>query len=278
VNNTLRIQLIAIGLLVALIILVWWSQRPDTPEPEEAPEPPATVSLGSDADEDGLDDWEERLWETDPNNRDSDGDTVNDGEEVSGNRDPSVYGEGNKERIAIIRQSSTVEIQPNPQPVAQPVTTTSQDLDANLTPEQRALKAYGNQLGAVLSAAAPRFQTLLTLFTTLIKNPSTETRDQVVNNGPTYTELSASIRAVNAPTAAASLHSRLSANYQSIASAIAAFRSEVATNISSSAYNNYNSAAIESAKTLNAFADFFKERGIRFAPNEPGYIFMRPAQ
>jgi hypothetical protein len=41
-----------------------------------------------DSDGDGLKDWEEALWKTDPQNPDTDGDKTSDGEEISINRDP----------------------------------------------------------------------------------------------------------------------------------------------------------------------------------------------
>ncbi len=45
-----------------------------------------------DSDGDGLRDWEEALWKTDPKNKDSDGDGTTDGEEVRDGRDPTVPG------------------------------------------------------------------------------------------------------------------------------------------------------------------------------------------
>lgn len=48
-----------------------------------------------DSDKDGLADWEEVLWKTDPKNHDTDGDGMSDGDEVKANRDPSVKGAGN---------------------------------------------------------------------------------------------------------------------------------------------------------------------------------------
>jgi hypothetical protein len=41
-----------------------------------------------DSDNDGLKDWEEALWKTDPNKIDTDGDGTNDAEEIKTNRDP----------------------------------------------------------------------------------------------------------------------------------------------------------------------------------------------
>jgi len=49
-----------------------------------------------DSDNDGLKDWEEKLWGTDPNNPDTDGDGVKDGEELKQGRDPLKPGPDDK--------------------------------------------------------------------------------------------------------------------------------------------------------------------------------------
>lgn len=48
--------------------------------------------LERDSDNDGLKDWEEVLWKTDPNNPDTDRDGTRDGEEIKLNRDPTKPG------------------------------------------------------------------------------------------------------------------------------------------------------------------------------------------
>lgn len=53
-------------------------------------------TLEHDTDNDGLKDWEESLWKTDPKNADTDGDGVTDGTEVDENRDPAVSGPGTR--------------------------------------------------------------------------------------------------------------------------------------------------------------------------------------
>lgn len=53
-----------------------------------------TPDLLKDPDGDGLKNWEEAIWGTDPNNPDSDGDGVRDGDEVSIESDPIVQGRG----------------------------------------------------------------------------------------------------------------------------------------------------------------------------------------
>lgn len=48
--------------------------------------------MNKDSDNDGLKDWEEALWKTDPENPDTDNDGTSDGEEVKNNRNPLVPG------------------------------------------------------------------------------------------------------------------------------------------------------------------------------------------
>ncbi len=52
----------------------------------------ALNEVGTDGDKDGLSDWEERLWGTDPTNPDTDGDKTSDGEETKIKRDPTKAG------------------------------------------------------------------------------------------------------------------------------------------------------------------------------------------
>jgi len=55
-----------------------------------------TSQLDKDIDGDGLKDWEELLWKTDPNKADTDGDGTNDNEEITLNRNPLKAGPNDK--------------------------------------------------------------------------------------------------------------------------------------------------------------------------------------
>ncbi|MCR4311641.1 MAG: hypothetical protein NUV54_03715, partial [Candidatus Taylorbacteria bacterium] len=52
--------------------------------------------LAKDSDSDGLKDWEEQLWKTDPLNPDTDGDGTPDGAEIKSGRNPLVAGPNDK--------------------------------------------------------------------------------------------------------------------------------------------------------------------------------------
>lgn len=60
----------------------------DTPTKQEV----AQTLKQTDSDNDGLSDWRENLWNTDPQIKDTDGDGVIDGKEVKQNRDPTKAG------------------------------------------------------------------------------------------------------------------------------------------------------------------------------------------
>mgnify|MGYP001563940977 CR=1 FL=1 len=50
------------------------------------------VDVAQDSDEDGLKDWEEAVWQTDPQKPDTDGDGTTDGDEIKANRNPLQIG------------------------------------------------------------------------------------------------------------------------------------------------------------------------------------------
>lgn len=61
-------------------------------QPPSASQKTAESSAGLDVDTDGLPNWKETLYGTDPDNADSDGDGMNDGDEVAIGANPLMYG------------------------------------------------------------------------------------------------------------------------------------------------------------------------------------------
>ncbi len=65
--------------------------------------------LLEDQDGDGLKNWEEVIWKTDPQNPDTDGDGVGDGEEIKQGRDPLVKGGGDPNRMPPTQEIKIVD-------------------------------------------------------------------------------------------------------------------------------------------------------------------------
>ena len=78
---------------------IWFVYKNSRPQQPEQPvvfavaTPAASPDAVRDTDGDGLKDWEESLWKTDPNNSDSDGDAVSDGDEIKAGRNPLAKGD-----------------------------------------------------------------------------------------------------------------------------------------------------------------------------------------
>ena len=94
-------------LIFILLIFAGWfyfsgsknGQAKDVAEQEKSPLiaiVEQTSQLDKDSDADGLKDWEELLWKTDPNKADTDNDGTNDNEEITLNRNPLKAGPNDK--------------------------------------------------------------------------------------------------------------------------------------------------------------------------------------
>jgi hypothetical protein len=70
------------------------------------------ATLSVDSDNDGLKDWEEPLYKTDPQNPDTDGDGTNDGDEIKQNRDPLKKGPNDK--VAEAKKEAGIETAEGP--------------------------------------------------------------------------------------------------------------------------------------------------------------------
>jgi hypothetical protein len=75
----------------------------------------ALVSRASDQDSDGdgLKDWEEALWKSDPKNPDTDGDGTPDGEEVAMDRDPAAAGPNDAFSLNLAEAEAAIDANPD---------------------------------------------------------------------------------------------------------------------------------------------------------------------
>ena len=97
-----RVFLAVLVLLIAPIFLFFFSaQKPELPitktdDSLRLARTKELAKLNQDSDEDGLKDWEEQIYGTDPKKADTDGDKTLDGEEIKLNRDPLKPGPKDK--------------------------------------------------------------------------------------------------------------------------------------------------------------------------------------
>lgn len=98
-----KLRIVFFGLILVLVISFLASQPNhlrygygDTLLNSSSDRKAQVKALGSinkkDSDGDGLKDWEEELWRTDPNNPDTDGDGTKDGDEIDVGRNPNLSG------------------------------------------------------------------------------------------------------------------------------------------------------------------------------------------
>ncbi len=97
-----------------LILSFWNNRNVDSISKEQVSVEKVLAEAEKDTDNDGLLDWEEALWKTDPEIVDTDGDGISDGEEVRAGRNPKLAGAcDEKEKKCSDKLQSPEEISKN---------------------------------------------------------------------------------------------------------------------------------------------------------------------
>lgn len=119
-NKSLILRIVVVVSAALLVVGIYWSQN----RVQKKPTDKTTVTKEDavlaekfylDSDGDGLYDWEEVLWGTDPNDPDTDGDGTPDGEEVRLGRDPRIPGPDDRletEEIPIYKRDDIENLSP----------------------------------------------------------------------------------------------------------------------------------------------------------------------
>lgn len=111
-----RRVLVSIGIALAIIMVAFVSSRP----PKGAVTTDILVNdeviegVHLDTDGDRLEEWQEDLWGTNPNDPDSDGDGTDDGEEVRIGRNPSIKGPNDRARESSVTTTTVRYYDDNP--------------------------------------------------------------------------------------------------------------------------------------------------------------------
>ncbi|MFH0846344.1 MAG: hypothetical protein V1851_03045 [Patescibacteria group bacterium] len=115
-----RLVFLGVILIVAIFIVFFWKYKNTDLKNNQDNQEKITLGITNlDSDNDGLKNWEETLWKTDPNNPDTDGDGTGDNEEILNNRNPLVTGPNDLIKTEIEKTTQA--------------TTTTKELDPDLS-------------------------------------------------------------------------------------------------------------------------------------------------
>ena len=244
-----------------------------------------------DSDADGLPDWKEALWKTNPDVPDTDGDGMSDGDEVDFDRNPLVHGpnDGLSWPITVMNQypieKKTTAKSPTPAPVPQktavPEKTVSVDVGGETepeSPEKAAIRAYGNELARILKANM-NGKAETEAFEYFLKEGSDQKQAQqnLAGIAAIYERRAAAIGPIAVPPDFNLVHQALiqKTTAQSVAiKRLIGFGSF--SQIPESEWKSYGNTVIASGRTLYDIAALLKERGVVFSANEDGNIFALP--
>jgi hypothetical protein len=126
---------IAIAIILISVVFIYW--KPSVTKYKNPADIASSTVMNIDSDNDGLPDWKEALYGTNPNKADTDGDGTNDGDEIAQNRDPlkkntALFGQEPNDKIdtAIVEQNQ--KILDNYQNLSE-IAKFSRDLVSNIT-------------------------------------------------------------------------------------------------------------------------------------------------
>lgn len=262
-NADMRNQktLIALSVAVVAILIALAIQTIDTTDAPgdlrapgtltTQPNTPRTVTE-EDTDGDGLKDWEEVLWKTDPENADTDGDGTEDGQEVADRRDPTLPGPD--DQLAIAEETDTgtaseeqtrteefattffsayVEAQAQGYDLSgesldlltesgfanyeQPTLYTSMDIRVSNDASETAVHTYGNAVGDILLRNAPGTSNELIILLEATEQEDGERLQDLLITAGAYEANARDLLAVPAPQGATQNHLRLINGFAAVA-------------------------------------------------------------
>ena len=297
-----RILVISSIVAVVVVLFVWLFMRKPPQEPDEpvatAPRTPVTgpaVDLPpeqelqkpiGDDDGDGVRNWEETLWGTNPQSRDTDGDGRNDGEEIQERREASVVRPGGTPPQSANQPYTPPPMEPqtpSDTPVAAPPTQAQTIGPAPTVTESPEVHAFGNALGEAIGP---------TLTTTFITEQD-ELQEKTVGLGSlesanlkglkplgeAYKKVADSLKTITPPPGGTVVLKDLTDGYVGLSNALLEIaKGDVEREAVSRHWQEYSDAMITLAKAAGNLVVFFVEHEAAFQAGEPGAIFTTQLQ
>lgn len=275
-----------------------------------------------DSDKDGLKDWEEALWKTDPNNPDTDGDGTTDGEEVKEGRDPTKPGPNDKFETTLsgkkfssdkgnfgqasLTESISKDILSRYLAVKQlkgknldkatkeklvssllsDINDFSRDKSYKISDvkisednSRMALRNYGNRIGSVVekySEFNPAPEPELKVFKESVETNNEAGLKKLDANVNAYGNLATGLMEMEVPSNIKELHLNLANSFLRMRDIIAKLRNFFQDSLGAlMALKKYPSAGEEMFNALLSVNNYFRDHGVSFSKDEPGFIINK---
>lgn len=265
-----------------------------------------TTSLGDrDSDEDGLPDWEEALYGTNPRNPDTDGDGTNDGDEVRSDRNPNkpypndsltmlqdpnfstttrdidalrkefferyLAEQGNE-----IRETTYRDLIDKFDPIPLKTTNDFSGLIISGDNGLQSLRAYGNEFGKVIDKYTSNPTNLReeNIIDEALKTKSGATLKELQLPAIVYKNFSEDLRAIQVPSQLAGAHLLVINGYDGMGRGLLAMQGLFSDAINGAAgYQTYSRSRLDVTRGYSEIVSFFIKNNVTFSETEPGYPF-----
>lgn len=255
-----------------------------------------------DSDGDGLPDWEERLYGTDPFNPDTDGDGTPDGKEVAEGRDPRKAGPDDK--LPVIQDPHFATSSTDVEGIKKEFfakylaeqskeirETTYRDLitdfnpkkyipkaeltDLNITSDNStdALRKYGNAFGLLIKKyTAPTHRTEEDILSDGLKTKNDETLKELQLPAVAYLNFSNDLKALPVPVGLAKEHLLIVNGYEGMYQGLIGMKTLFSSPVDGAAgYQRYTLSRIDVTTGYAGVVSYFANHGVTFTKDEPGY-------
>jgi len=265
----------------------------------------------TDADNDGLRDWEENLWGTDPHNADTDGDGTSDGEEVDRDRNPVKAGPNDDLSSRIVDENSSSEELTATDAFSREFFTdylvlrksgnldstsaqnlllagtlekekvtftedllTREDIHINSVTTVESLHQYGNIMGNIIELYSVKNRNEAVILLDALQTEDVKKLNELVPIQESYASMRKSAQEILVPEGVADAHLSLLNSFFRIEMTIVAMRKIFEDPLQSiSAIATYQNNSTKLALSLIAINDIFKNEGVVFNSSESGYFF-----
>lgn len=310
--------MIAATALAVLIGWIFWMPTTDIfklkniefgKKQQSAAEEAKKTNADLDADNDGLKDWEELLWRTDPQNSDSDSDGTPDGEEIKAGRSPATHGPDDLLSSISFRASSSTPAEFNlTRSISRALITeylaaknsnasieglgekllaqtglppfedkfTPNDILIGRDDSPGAAKSYLNSVGRITAAEYKKMNGVLETFSEIQSEADYPLLDKLSADAAAYESIAREIKKLKAPASLASIHLDIINTSVNIGRSILEIqRMGEDVFLAMHGLEEFLKAGERSEEIRRGINAAIDDKNIIFSPSEPGYIFKQ---